>query len=52
MIITMAWVLTVRSEWSIRVIAVVGILMVPALGFWLVHTARAQNQPAAADPDA
>jgi hypothetical protein len=46
MIITLVWVLTVRSEWPIRVVAVIGILLVPTLGLWLVRVARAQDRAA------
>ena len=46
LIIAMVWVLTVRSEAPIRVVAVIGILSVPALGIWLVRTARSQDRAA------
>jgi len=46
MIVTLVWVLTVRSEWPIRVVAVIGILLVPTLGLWLVRVARAQDRAA------
>ncbi len=46
MIITLAWVLTVRPEWPIRIVAVLGILLVPTLGVWLVRVARAQDRAA------
>ena len=44
LIIAMVWVLTVRSEAPIRVVAVIGILAVQALGIWLVRTARSPGQ--------
>jgi hypothetical protein len=43
-IIALVWILTVRSEWPIRTVAVIGILTVPALGVWLVRVARAQDR--------
>jgi hypothetical protein len=46
MIITLVWVLTVRPEWPIRIVAVIGILLVPSLGLWLVRFARAQDRAA------
>jgi hypothetical protein len=46
MLITLAWVLTVRPEWPIRIVAVLGILLVPTLGVWLVRVARAQDRDA------
>jgi hypothetical protein len=49
MIITLAWVLTVRPEWPIRILAVVGILLVPTLGLWLLRVARAQDRVARLD---
>jgi hypothetical protein len=45
-IIALAWVLTVRSEWPIRIVAVIGILTVPTLGVWLMRVARAQDRAA------
>lgn len=45
-IITLVWVLTVRSEWPIRIVAVIGILSVPTLGLWLVRIAQAQDRAA------
>jgi integral membrane sensor domain MASE1 len=46
MIVTLVWVLTVRPEWPIRIVAVIGILLVPTLGLWLVRVARAQDRAA------
>jgi hypothetical protein len=46
MIVSLVWVLTVRPEWPIRVVAVIGILLVPTLGLWLVRVARAQDRTA------
>lgn len=48
----MGWVLTVRSEWPIRTVAVIGILVVPTLGVWLVWVARAQDRAARSDKPA
>ena len=42
----LVWVLTVRSEWPIRIVAGIGILTVPGLGVWLIWVARAQNRAA------
>jgi hypothetical protein len=44
MIVMLVWVLTVRPEWPIRIVAVVGILLVPTLGLWLLRVARAQDR--------
>ncbi|TCO19083.1 hypothetical protein EV652_11460 [Kribbella steppae] len=46
MIVMLVWVLTVRPEWPIRIVAVLGILLVPTLGLWLVRVARAQDRAA------
>lgn len=35
------WLLIVRSEWPIRIVAVIGILSVQVLGVWLLQVARA-----------
>lgn len=46
MIVTLVWVLTVRPEWPIRILAIIGILLVPTLGLWLVRVAQAQDKAA------
>jgi hypothetical protein len=46
MVITLVWVLTVRSEWPIRTVAIIGILLVPTLGLWAVRVARAEDTAA------
>jgi hypothetical protein len=46
MIVMLVWVLTVRPEWPVRIVAVIGILLVPTLGLWLVRVARAQDRDA------
>ncbi|GAA1138993.1 hypothetical protein GCM10009630_42470 [Kribbella jejuensis] len=45
-VIALVWVLTVRSEWPIRIVAAIGILTVPTLGLWLIRVARAQDRAA------
>ncbi|ONI76540.1 hypothetical protein BWI15_04320 [Kribbella sp. ALI-6-A] len=45
-IVTLVWVLTVRPEWPIRIVAVIGILLVPTLGLWSVRMARAEDRAA------
>jgi hypothetical protein len=40
------WVAVIRPEWPIRLVAVIGILSVPALVLWFVRTARAEDQAA------